>query len=202
MDTGIEAALIVHRIDGSEMKFAEHACGLYVHKPESNDTNNSLGMYTMLTTVSDQKKLFNPRDVARADMARQLYRMIRQPSESSFLRLLSSGSLRNCPVTALDTQRAFAIYGPDIATLKVKTTRGRASPQVPACAPVPLPSHVLEHYGNVVLCVDFFFIQGHIFLHTISRGLHFRTVRSAPNRKFATSLAAVSYVHQPRFYGC
>jgi hypothetical protein len=30
MDTGKEAAMCVHRTDGSEMKFVEHPCGLYI----------------------------------------------------------------------------------------------------------------------------------------------------------------------------
>jgi hypothetical protein len=30
MDTGKEASMSVHRIDGSEMKFMEHPCGLYI----------------------------------------------------------------------------------------------------------------------------------------------------------------------------
>ena len=57
--------------------------------------------------------------------------------------------------------------------------------------PVPLPAHVLAHYHDVVLCVDFSFVQGHIFLHTISRNLHFRTVSSVPDRKYATILKEV-----------
>jgi hypothetical protein len=32
MDTSHEPALFVHRLDGSVMKFAEHASGLYIYK--------------------------------------------------------------------------------------------------------------------------------------------------------------------------
>jgi hypothetical protein len=131
MDTSDEAAMVVHRLDGSKMKFMEHECGLYVYNP-TNDSSAPVDAYTMLTTVAAQKQLYTPRDVQKADMARQLYRMIGRPSESSFLRMLTKRSILNCPVTPLDAKRALHIYGPDIATLKGKTTRTGASPHVPA----------------------------------------------------------------------
>ncbi|KAI2490729.1 Reverse transcriptase (RNA-dependent DNA polymerase) [Fragilaria crotonensis] len=81
--------------------------------------------YNMVTTVANQKKLFSRRDVANADAARALYRMIGRPSEAVFQRILAGGFIRNCPVTPLDAKRALVIYGPDIATLKGK-------PRVPA----------------------------------------------------------------------
>ena len=43
-----------------------------------------------------------------------------------------------------------------------------------------------EHYRDVVLCVDFFFLQGQPFIHTISRDIQFRTATPVPNRKQAT----------------
>ena len=35
VDTTAEAAMIVHRLDGSQMKFREISCGLYVFSPTS-----------------------------------------------------------------------------------------------------------------------------------------------------------------------
>jgi hypothetical protein len=91
--------------------------------------------------------------------------------------------IRNCPVTADDARRALTIYGPDIAALKGKTTKTDMSPRVPTFEAVTLPAHVVEHHRNVTLCVDFFFVQGHCFLHTISRNIGFRTVSPVPDRK-------------------
>ena len=183
MDTAAEPALIVHRIDGSEMKFLEHQCGLYVYNPSvSNASSAQVTAYTMVSTVAEHKKFFSQRDIQSADTARALYCMIGRPSEADFQRILAHGLIRNCPVTPIDAKRALAIYGPDIATLKGKTTRAGAAPRLPAFEAVPLPPPVLEHHRNVVLCADFFFVQGHIFLHTISRDIHFRTVNSVPDR--------------------
>jgi hypothetical protein len=186
MDTNSAPEIVIHRLDGSEMRFAEHECGLYVYDPAFNDTNTPVTAYTMLTTVADNKKLYTPRDVTKADEARRLYRLLGRPSESSFMRLLTHNFLLNCPVTPLDAKRALAIYGPDVATLKGKTTRASPSPRVDASITVPLPAHIIDNYSHIVLCIDFFYVQGHVFFHTISRDLQFRTVRHVPDRGYKT----------------
>ncbi|KAI2502074.1 Reverse transcriptase (RNA-dependent DNA polymerase) [Fragilaria crotonensis] len=192
MDTIAEPAMHVHRLDGSTMKFVEHECGLYVYFP-SNSSNN-VGAYTLVSTVAEQKKLFSRRDIANADMARTLYRAIGRPSEAEFQRILDSGCIRNCPVTSLDAKRALTIYGPDIATLKGKTTRAGVAPRAPNFTAVALPPSVLEHHRDVTLCVDFFFVQGHIFFHTISRNIFFRTVRLVSDRTRSTILHELTTV--------
>jgi hypothetical protein len=197
MDTAAEPSMVVHRLDGTPMKFTEHVCGLYVYVPnDPNVTSNVVDAYSLVSTVAHQKAFFTRRDVARADDARQLYRMIGRPSEAVFQNILKRGLIRNCPVTPLDAQRATIIYGPDIAALKGKMTRAGGARHVPAFTAVPLPPPVLEHYRNVVLCFDFFFVQGHIFLHSISRDIHFRTVSSVPDRTRATILKEVTAIIQ------
>ncbi len=53
MDTCDEPALHVHRLNGSIMKFVEHASGLCVYN--SNATNDNITGYFMLSTVAQQK---------------------------------------------------------------------------------------------------------------------------------------------------
>ena len=189
MDTETEPALCVHRLDGSVMKFIEHPCGLYVY--DSGNTNASstrVSQYTMVNTVANQRKLFTRREVAAADDARELYRKLGRPSEAEFQHLLRSNQIRNCPVTPGDASRALIIYGPDIATIKGKTVKGPASPRTPTFEAVPIPPPVLEHHRDITLCLDFFFVQGHAFFHTISRDINFRTVSPVADRTRATIL--------------
>jgi hypothetical protein len=80
MDSVSEPAIIVHRLDGTTMKFVEHESGLYVYK--SNNTNYDVTGYTLISTVAAQKKLFSRREVKAADVARDLYRKIGRPSEA------------------------------------------------------------------------------------------------------------------------
>jgi hypothetical protein len=94
----------------------------------------------------------------------------------------------NCPVTPDDATRAHIIYGPDIAAIKGKTTRSVAAARAPTFIAVPIPAPILEHHRNVTLCVDFFFVQGLAFFHTVSRGIGFRTATPVLDHSKATML--------------
>jgi hypothetical protein len=154
MDSDDEPALLVHRLDGSVMKFKEHESGLYVYNP--NVTNKIVTGYSILSTVAEQKKLFSRREIKAADAARELYRKIGRPDETEFDSILRRNLIRNCPVTPNDAKRALIIYGPDVAVLKGKTTRSTPAPHVPTFEAVPIPPPVLEHHSQVTLCMDFF----------------------------------------------
>jgi ribosomal protein L15 len=182
MDSTAEPAINVHRLDGTVMKFVEHESGLYIYSTNNNNINEKVTGYTLIAAVAEQKKMFSRRQIQDADNARALYRKLGRPAEAEFYHILSGNLLRNCPVTVDDAKRALTIYGPDIATIKGKTTRTDAADRVPTFEAVPLPPTIMEHHRNVTLCVDFFFVQGLTFLHTISRGIGFRTVSLVAER--------------------
>ena len=202
MDTLAEPALLVHRLDGTVMKFLEHPSGLYVYKGNDRTTNDNVtGYYTMVSTVAQQKKMFSRREVALADAARELYRKIGRPDEVEFQKILQQNLIRNCPVTPTDAKRALLIYGPDIAVLKGKTTRSAAAPRVPTFVSATIPAPILEHHRQVTLCADVFFVQGLPFFHTISRGIGFRTAHSIPDRSrptFMKVLRKVIHMYETR----
>jgi hypothetical protein len=193
MDSAADSAMHVHRLDGSLMTFTRHASGLYIYNA-NDDISVTVNAYTLLSTVAAQKKLFSPREIRSADAARDLYRKIGRPSEAEFQSILRNNLIRNCPVTPDDAQRALLIYGPDIASIKGKLTRVAAAAHVPTFVASPIPAPILEHHRNVTLCVDFFFVQGIGFFHTISRGIGFRTVTLIKDRSKATILCELSAV--------
>ena len=45
------------------------------------------------------------------------------PSPRNFKAILQQNLIHNCPITPSDVDRAEEIYGPDISTLKGKSTR-------------------------------------------------------------------------------
>ena len=184
MDSSKSPSLVVHKPDGTLMSFDEHPCGLYVH--HHNPTNAPIDHYTLLSTVKANKKPFTQHQIQQADTARKLYRMLGRPDEIFFRDLLNNNLIINCPVTADDALRALHIYGPDVAALKGKMTRSTAAIRAPSFKSVPLPSPILEQHPNITLCADFFFIQDHGFLHTISRNLNYRTIVSVPDRSHST----------------
>ena len=199
MDSSTKAALHVHRLDRSTMKFVEYPSGLCVYDP--NASNASIDAYTMVSTVAEQKKFFSNREIKDADAARELYRKLGRPNEAEFQYILKHNLLRNCPITPNDARRALHIYGPEVAIIKGKTTRTAAAPRVPTFEAVPIPPPVLAHHRNVTLCADFFYVQGLVFFHTVSRHLEFRTVRSVADRGKPVILkellhAALLYQHR------
>ena len=134
--------------------------------------------------------MFSRRQVEAADTACDLYQKIGRPDEAEFYFILTTNLIRkNCPVTPHDARRASHKYGPDVAALKGKMHSTTAAPRAPT-----FDAPISTHHCNVSLCVDFFFVQRIGFLHTISRGIGFRTVSPIANRSHKTILAELSVV--------
>ena len=189
LDTEKELAFIVHLPSGGQMRFAEHdSTGLYVHNPVSNEVKIPVKTYSYLQTIAGNRQVFSRRELDAADTARALHRQIGRPSQSRFEKYLTNNLIRNCPVTVADAKRAAFIYGPDPAYLKGKTTQQPALPHIPTTVASPLPDFIREHHRNITLCADFFFVQGAIFLHIISRKIGFRTSVAVTNRSKTTIL--------------
>jgi hypothetical protein len=134
------------------------------------------------------------REIDLADKARDLYRKLGRPSQQQFEDILKQNLIRNCPVTVDDAKRALLIYGPDLATLKGKTTRGQPTPHVPSFVAVSIPAPILEHHSNVTICADFFFVQGQAFLHFISRKIHHRIAYPVNDRNKGTIIKHIDLV--------
>jgi len=76
MDTSVEAALCVHRSDGSIMKFIEYRSGLYYHDAAAAvqpNSNENVIDYSFVSTVTNNKAEFPRRKIEGADKARALY---------------------------------------------------------------------------------------------------------------------------------
>jgi hypothetical protein len=125
--------------------------------------------YSMLTTVAGKKKMFNTRDVGRADLARALSCHLGRPDEKEFERILRSKLVRNFPVTVYDARRAMIIYGPDVAVLKGRMTRSAPTPCVPTIEACDIPAPILHHYCNVTLIIDFFMSRVCVFSYSFAR---------------------------------
>jgi hypothetical protein len=91
----------------------------------------------MISTVVQQKQIFSHHEIQGADHARVVYQKLGRPVEEEFQHISSVNFLWNCPVTAANAKRALVMYGPNIATLKGKTTRTDAVERVP-CIPSPV----------------------------------------------------------------
>jgi hypothetical protein len=186
MDTTQELAMVLHKQDGTTMKFQEHTDGLYYYDTHADNNKTNIESYSLLQSVSENKTCFVKREIELADKAQELYRKLGRPSQHKFEEILKLNLIMNCPVTIDDAKRALLIYGPDLATIKGKTTKGSPAPHTPSFLAVPIPAPILEHHKDVTLCVDFFFVQGQAFLHIISRKIQHRIVNPVNDRSKGT----------------
>jgi hypothetical protein len=148
---------------------------------------------TATSTVHDNLRKYTPHQIATADKARQLYKMLGRQSERVFKHMLNHQLIKNTDVTSADVSRATDIYGPDVGSLKGKTVRASPSPvKLPNI--IALPDEIKEHHGNVAICAHICHVDGHRFLTTISRHLHFGTIEFVSSLEHSHVLSAIQNV--------
>ncbi|KAL7577185.1 hypothetical protein ACA910_003520 [Epithemia clementina (nom. ined.)] len=160
-------AFVVHLAE-SQAIFRRSENGLYYFKPKYNTRE-----INMVETIEENKRMFTPRQVKRAKTAQALYYAIGTPSLKDFKMIVQSNVIRNSPVTVEDIDLAEQIFGPDIGSLKGKSTRQRPTPIVNDY--IEIPSELILQHEDVQLCIDTMFINGLPFLTTISRQIMYRT---------------------------
>ena len=101
-------------------------------------------------------------------------------------------AISNLPVQASDVDLAEKIYGPDIGTLKGKTTR--KSPLPMETDIIELPPEITEDRSSWELCMDVMFVYGMPFLTSITRKLFYRTAQFIPSRQAKHLYAALDDV--------
>jgi hypothetical protein len=119
--------------------------------------------------------------------------MIGRPSTKDFIRIVLGNQLPNCPVNKADILAAEDIFGPDIGSLKGKTTR-RPPSKVKPWVVEQLPPAVMSRYRDVTLCVDVMYINRVPMVVTFSRNIRFTTVQAIPNRTSAVLLNSIKSV--------
>lgn len=104
----------------------------------------------LMTTVTENLAKYTKREVMGAKRARELLARLGYPSVENAIAMLRDGS--GFDVTPYDFQVADAIWGPDIASLRGKTTRSK-----PMIADVTLGVPVLQQ--QQLLVIDIMFID-------------------------------------------
>ena len=88
-----------------------------------------------------------------ASLARDYQRILGYASAAQTIKLISQGSLTNTKVTARDVHRAIDISGPDVGSLKGKTTSHQAKIEE------NLPLIGIEYKTEQIMYVDIMFVN-------------------------------------------
>ena len=200
-DSAKEDAFLVHT-DKAIIKFARTPEGLYAYKPHPNYFRSiaaSKGMAptaappkatsdvvpyqavsNLVSTVEENKKAFTAREREDAKRARTLYTVLGRPSTANFKHILRQNLIKNCPVTIKHVDIAEKIYGPDIGTLKGKSTRPRPKPVTDDL--VDVPPEILENHESLTMCIDLMFVNSIAFLTGVDRSVINRSCRYLTNQ--------------------
>ena len=129
-----------------------------------------------------------------AVLARKIQNIIMFLGVHAFTKIANSQLITNLPINHADIAAADCIFGPNLGALKGKMLKHRSVPVDGKIEGVP-PS-ILERFQKVVLAINLMFVNKIPFLITVSRSLHFGTVKSLPNHQAPTVTAALTRVVQ------
>ncbi len=148
-------------MDDGKIKFECSPKGLYqyeVTKGYKKDLKTEeLATSNMITTVNKNRKGYTLRQFERAKEARKLYHIIGTPTMENFKSLLRMNIIKNCPVTVDDINIAEKIFGPDVSSLKGKSTRQKPKPVREDL--IEIPKELISQHHNIELCMDTMYIN-------------------------------------------
>ena len=179
MDSSQEVAMIVHKHNGSELKFTETEGGLYYYAVKP--TNQKVIDYSFATTVAANKLLFTKQQIEQAEKGQRLYDMIDHGGQQRFFKIIRERELKDCPVTMDDAKNVFTIFGTNLHSIRGRPTRTKTT-HVPSNQRILLPLAIIQAHKNVTLCIDYMFFDKMVFLVTTSRNLHFITIENITSK--------------------
>ena len=166
------------------MKFVKDQNGLYIYRPKILVDDNEVRLHhQFVTTLDENKTFYTSRQFDRAKRARDLYHSLGTPTVNDFKAIIRINAIKDNPVTTEDIELAEKIFGPDIGTLKGKTTRRKPLPVVSDY--IEIPQELVNAQRDITLCIDGMYVNGLSFLSTISRNLYYRTAQYAEEHKEA-----------------
>lgn len=115
---------------------------------------------SLVHTVDTRMSKYTKREIEDAKAARELFIRMGRPSEKDFMRLISSGAVRDSGVTTKAVEIAHDVFGKDIGTLMGRTIHGKV-PRVDV--PRVLPQS--EEYKSLAMCIDIMEIPSSITRH-------------------------------------
>ena len=146
----------------------------------------------MVHTVDSNKSKYSVRQYSLAKKARWLQDVIGRPSTQDYIKYVEGNMIPNCNITRQDILRAEDIFGPNLGSIKGKTTRRPTSHVHIAWTQVP--ENILRDHRNVTLAVDIMAINEIPFVVSISRNIHFGTAELIRNKTKRTLMVSIQQI--------
>ena len=180
-DSEKEDAFLVH-MDNEIIKFECSPDGLYQYQVtkdyqqslQKKDQQEHEGTSNLVSTVAENRKGYTLRQFERAKEARRLYHIVGTPTVENFKSLLRMNAIKNCPVTVEDINISERIFGPDISSLKGKSTRRKPKPVREDL--IEIPKELIMKHHNIELCMDTMYVNKCGMLTAIDRTIKFRSL--------------------------
>jgi len=131
----------VHKADGTKRVFKPSKKGLFY-----SCVNNDVAL---VTTVENKINKYTVREYSYAENARDLQNIIGRPSTQDLISYVEKNLIPNCPVTRQDIMRAEDIFGPNIGSIKGKTTY--TTQEHVKIHPQDIPQEIMDKHGEVIL---------------------------------------------------
>jgi hypothetical protein len=187
MDSAKNPAILVHKNNGTHIKFTPSTHGLFKHELTEDhlSINHMWFMLTSIPTVANNALKYTKLAYKRAVMARKLQNFIMCPASRKYKEDVIIDYVCDAPVTKANIAAAEDIFGPNFGSLKGKTVR-RPNEHV-AAGIDPVPAAVMKMHAQVTLAIiDVMFINKVAFYVTKSCELQFTTIESLPNCQVKT----------------
>jgi hypothetical protein len=110
------------------------------------------GASNLISTVDENRKGYTLLQFERAKEARKLYHIVGTPTTNNFKLLFWMNVIQNCPVTVEDVNISEKIFGPDMSSLKGKSTRCKPKPVRSDL--IEIPKEIITKHHDIDLCMD------------------------------------------------
>jgi hypothetical protein len=172
-------------------------CYSFSRDPVSNiylcdlDTMLSEPRLAMVVIVSDTMKKYSMRQVRQAELAREYQRKLGYASPGQLIKMIGQGQRANSSITAQDVVRSVDIWGPDLGSLKGKTTSHKAQ--------LELPVVTTKQFESQTMHLDLMFVNGLPFLIAVVNPLEYVMVNKLSKRDSWTLWRSLESIHITKY---
>jgi hypothetical protein len=123
--------------------------------------------------LKENREGHTQREFDRARKARTFYHVVGSPIIQNNKAIIWMNTFKNCPVIVADVDLAEKIFGPDLGTIKGKSTRHASEPVMEDL--IEIPPELKAQHKDLTFCMDLMFVNGMPLFTGVDRSIKYRT---------------------------